>query len=110
MFFFLMIRRPPRSTLFPYTTLFRSRSLMKLQLVGTIIKTTLFGDVVNGELQYTTKELQNLESMGLIPLAQTFALLRGRVSGFFKGLAQGLGTTWGMIKEYGSIEIGRAHV
>src|SRR2546430_9002193 len=26
-FFFLMIRRPPRSTLFPYTTLFRSRDL-----------------------------------------------------------------------------------
>src|SRR5258708_10055175 len=26
-FFFLMIRRPPRSTLFPYTTLFRSHSL-----------------------------------------------------------------------------------
>src|SRR3712207_9276738 len=25
--FFLMIRRPPRSTLFPYTTLFRSREL-----------------------------------------------------------------------------------
>src|SRR5438552_8849110 len=34
LFFFLMIRRPPRSTLFPYTTLFRSsgsrgRSLMR---------------------------------------------------------------------------------
>src|SRR5689334_23765067 len=26
--FFLIIRRPPRSTLFPYTTLFRSRSLV----------------------------------------------------------------------------------
>src|SRR3712207_7592578 len=26
-FFFLMIRRPPRSTLFPYTTLFRSLQL-----------------------------------------------------------------------------------
>src|SRR5690242_21632826 len=26
-FFFLMIRRPPRSTLFPYTTLFRSELL-----------------------------------------------------------------------------------
>src|SRR2546430_17725308 len=26
-FFFLMIRRPPRSTLFPYTTLFRSLGL-----------------------------------------------------------------------------------
>src|SRR2546430_15412490 len=25
-FFFLMIRRPPRSTLFPYTTLFRSQA------------------------------------------------------------------------------------
>src|SRR2546429_4232641 len=27
MFFFLMIRRPPRSTLFPYTTLFRSSAV-----------------------------------------------------------------------------------
>src|SRR5260370_30016641 len=27
-FFFLMIRRPPRSTLFPYTTLFRSRGVL----------------------------------------------------------------------------------
>src|SRR5204863_7566649 len=27
LFFFLMIRRPPRSTLFPYTTLFRSNRL-----------------------------------------------------------------------------------
>src|SRR2546428_164554 len=29
-FFFLMIRRPPRSTLFPYTTLFRSAVTTKL--------------------------------------------------------------------------------
>src|SRR5690349_23773176 len=29
-FFFLMIRRPPRSTLFPYTTLFRSRTSLAL--------------------------------------------------------------------------------
>src|SRR5215203_6958904 len=28
-FFFLMIRRPPRSTLFPYTTLFRSSELVR---------------------------------------------------------------------------------
>src|SRR2546422_5320863 len=27
-FFFLMIRRPPRSTLFPYTTLFRSARIL----------------------------------------------------------------------------------
>src|SRR5689334_24681185 len=31
-FFFLMIRRPPRSTLFPYTTLFRSRAGRALRL------------------------------------------------------------------------------
>src|SRR6266536_3791495 len=30
-FFFLMIRRPPRSTLFPYTTLFRSRPVPEKQ-------------------------------------------------------------------------------
>src|SRR3712207_8289024 len=30
MFFFLMIRRPPRSTLFPYTTLFRSSPAVTL--------------------------------------------------------------------------------
>src|SRR2546430_5924116 len=32
MFFFLMIRRPPRSTLFPYTTLFRSLTMAQLDL------------------------------------------------------------------------------
>src|SRR5690242_21257073 len=32
-FFFLMIRRPPRSTLFPYTTLFRSH-----RTVGHVVK------------------------------------------------------------------------
>src|SRR5260370_38106102 len=34
MFFFLMIRRPPRSTLFPYTTLFRSRPLLQRIFAG----------------------------------------------------------------------------
>src|SRR3712207_8699553 len=29
-----MIRRPPRSTLFPYTTLFRSRSINQIKLPG----------------------------------------------------------------------------
>src|SRR2546426_5863952 len=32
-FFFLMIRRPPRSTLFPYTTLFRSHVARDLAVV-----------------------------------------------------------------------------
>src|SRR2546428_4919831 len=33
-FFFLMIRRPPRSTLFPYTTLFRSMAKAQEQGLG----------------------------------------------------------------------------
>src|SRR2546430_7357431 len=49
--FFLMIRRPPRSTLFPYTTLFRSRHIrrtgysarwtaMQAYLTGTLSRRT----------------------------------------------------------------------
>src|SRR2546430_12209042 len=34
LFFFLMIRRPPRSTLFPYTTLFRSQDPFERQACG----------------------------------------------------------------------------
>src|SRR2546430_11615323 len=39
-FFFLMIRRPPRSTLFPYTTLFRSARVLKIRrrVVPTFLK------------------------------------------------------------------------
>src|ERR1043166_10085530 len=38
LFFFLMIRRPPRSTLFPYTTLFRSHELLgkQMAIAGTV--------------------------------------------------------------------------
>src|SRR5688572_32082425 len=35
-FFFLMIRRPPRSTLFPYTTLFRSLGARQHDLLGKL--------------------------------------------------------------------------
>src|SRR5256885_3484052 len=35
-FFFLMIRRPPRSTLFPYTTLFRSLSQHEAVVVPAV--------------------------------------------------------------------------
>src|SRR5258707_11709524 len=44
-FFFLMIRRPPRSTLFPYTTLFRSLPLLRASIspslhLGVVIDRT----------------------------------------------------------------------
>src|SRR3712207_8108946 len=50
-FFFLMIRRPPRSTLFPYTTLFRSdvnpcsRTAPCKTYAGAISKTARDGEI-----------------------------------------------------------------
>src|SRR3989449_4906480 len=40
-FFFLMIRRPPRSTLFPYTTLFRSHNPREHNLKGMPVRIPL---------------------------------------------------------------------
>src|SRR5256885_8993338 len=46
-FFFLMIRRPPRSTLFPYTTLFRSDTPVRLVGLGIIVSIVgQFGDLM----------------------------------------------------------------
>src|SRR5207247_11451407 len=39
-FFFLMIRRPPRSTLFPYTTLFRSMTTIGLRPAAKALRST----------------------------------------------------------------------
>src|SRR5690348_18372619 len=61
-FFFLMIRRPPRSTLFPYTTLFRS------ELVTTHVKPDSWRDaggpgtaafVLGNRSEEHTSELQS---------------------------------------------------
>src|SRR2546430_3949881 len=62
-FFFLMIRRPPRSTLFPYTTLFRSH----LALADTPVPQRLpdagpgRGDV--GRSEEHTSELQSQSNL-----------------------------------------------
>src|SRR3712207_8116136 len=59
-FFFLMIRRPPRSTLFPYTTLFRSRrpALLAADLPAAELRAThglrARGEVIATESAYTT--------------------------------------------------------
>src|SRR5256885_9149002 len=45
LFFFLMIRRPPRSTLFPYTTLFRSHTYSQDSPNGYQIVVNLGGGV-----------------------------------------------------------------
>src|SRR5690348_18219932 len=55
-FFFLMIRRPPRSTLFPYTTLFRSRINVVLTWFAKL-KQKVHGEEVRSEEH--TSELQS---------------------------------------------------
>src|SRR5216683_4426684 len=51
LFFFLMIRRPPRSTLFPYTTLFRSP--FAPQPVGTLPVSALVTQAADGDRKST---------------------------------------------------------
>src|SRR6202044_4226847 len=57
--FFLMIRRPPRSTLFPYTTLFRSRPILAVSPNGrrAALAFTAGGDDPRSEEH--TSELQS---------------------------------------------------
>src|SRR6266487_2865687 len=57
LFFFLMIRRPPRSTLFPYTTLFRSE-------VPRLAREVLEGDVLEPR-RGLDEELRDRVGVGL---------------------------------------------
>src|SRR3712207_8691115 len=62
-----MIRRPPRSTLFPYTTLFRSkgqkqaRAVKRLKVVSAFLKEDNDGNVIN------TPDMMILEAVPVIP-------------------------------------------
>src|SRR3990167_8284234 len=59
--FFLMIRRPPRSTLFPYTTLFRSiNRTCRATRFGLYVIVLEYGPILQrkGDRKSTTSELQ----------------------------------------------------
>src|SRR5258705_8492257 len=68
-FFFLMIRRPPRSTLFPYTTLFRSRDLVgRITVAGALAGVGFDHDLEAGldetaRSEEHTSELQSLRHL-----------------------------------------------
>src|SRR3712207_8734899 len=59
-FFFLMIRRPPRSTLFPYTTLFRSSRVASLSTVPSAVRTPQCPWSVNSSRQQS--DIRTVES------------------------------------------------
>src|SRR3712207_7865228 len=63
-FFFLMIRRPPRSTLFPYTTLFRSRG------ANNYIEWT--GDPYKAQIRFDA--VYQADNVSFTPLASSLSL------------------------------------
>src|SRR2546430_11871129 len=65
LFFFLMIRRPPRSTLFPYTTLFRSRLavLTRIRPASPRITTGSMGRSGGDRSEEHTSELQSQSNL-----------------------------------------------
>src|SRR5690242_21530025 len=65
LFFFLMIRRPPRSTLFPYTTLFRSNALLATdgEIASALVPSCGF---VNASVQPAAKTAGNVVQTGTL--------------------------------------------
>src|SRR3712207_8031786 len=66
-FFFLMIRRPPRSTLFPYTTLFRSTQIEQAIEVGdeAMFRTALSGLLAAVRANGTHHDVDSLDESDL---------------------------------------------
>src|SRR3712207_8309688 len=100
-----MIRRPPRSTLFPYTTLFRSRDSARAgafdidwEFGGGRVRIPVLGsaddveklEVVDGELRYYdrseehTSELQSRQYLVCrLLLEKKKKISKSKISGFF---------------------------
>src|SRR6266478_2060015 len=64
-FFFLMIRRPPRSTLFPYTTLFRSHQTIRQEILFGSSILLSSGTDVGGNLFRALHSLRDRKSTRL---------------------------------------------
>src|SRR5688572_32405691 len=62
LFFFLMIRRPPRSTLFPYTTLFRSGLDVREDNMNVVFWAKNSLSVNNGQIDRKSTRLNSSHS------------------------------------------------
>src|ERR1017187_8629245 len=92
-----MIRRPPRSTLFPYTTLFRSRIARKRVIDQSFQDTGVFAHIHRSEEH--TSELQSpmyLVCRLLLEKKRGFRRPNGRIPSCTLGIPRGLGYAAGI--------------
>src|SRR2546430_16132763 len=97
-----MIRRPPRSTLFPYTTLFRSAVAQAVTAAGAGVLFVVFG--VLPRYIITVFQAQSLGATERL-LAMGFA-----VGAVVLIPALGMGMTFPLLTDLVAPQIGRAHV
>src|SRR5436853_3113493 len=82
-----MIRRPPRSTLFPYTTLFRSR-LRRHAAPGSIGKDTRFGRAQHESRIFSDRKSTRLNSSHLGISYAVFCLKKKKNKKYIKRVDQ----------------------
>src|SRR5256884_2439318 len=109
-FFFLMIRRPPRSTLFPYTTLFRSTVTQTTAHFAPWIRLVSPTGVLLGNSS-TQTGASNVAATA--PTSGTYTVIIGSyLGGFYDGTGSYLLTLAkgpGAVEVSTGDEIGRAH-
>src|SRR6202795_5303940 len=96
LFFFLMIRRPPRSTLFPYTTLFRSSSAKPVAKITGSFGQRLLISPINRSEEHTS-ELQSLIDLVcrlLLEQKQQHAIPDGSVRPWWRVLWRCMSESW----------------
>src|SRR2546430_14363536 len=105
LFFFLMIRRPPRSTLFPYTTLFRSVSVTEMPASDYVIEALKLDHV---EAPYELVKTMRASVLTLGPLMARGGLARVSLPGGGAVGAGRVGLRLRGVEEVGA-EVGALH-
>lgn len=78
-----------------------TKKFAQARLIFTVLKNTIFGKVdKKGNILYAQDDIINLRKFGLLPMAQTFAILRGRVTNFVNGLKDGMGSALVVAKNF----------
>src|SRR3712207_6999018 len=97
-----MIRRPPRSTLFPYTTLFRSKWITSVKYSHPIISLQL-----DAYLQWINNYIYDQPTLkNIVVVSGAYPVFQYRqTAAFFRGVDLDL-----HVKPLPNLEIGRAHV